>query len=49
MSFEDAVRKFEGCAEFAGLPRDRAERIVAVVRNLEAVPDMRTVFTGLFA
>ncbi|MCJ2087778.1 MmgE/PrpD family protein [Methylobacterium sp. E-005] len=49
MSFDDTVAKFEGCADFAGLPRDRVGRIVSAVRNLEAVPDMRAVCTGLFA
>ena len=49
MSFDDAVRKFKDCATFAGLPRDRAERIVVAVQNLEAVPDMRSVFAAMFA
>ncbi|MCJ2134201.1 MmgE/PrpD family protein [Methylobacterium sp. J-026] len=49
MRFDDTVAKFEGCADFAGLPRERAGRIVSTVRNLEAVPDMRVVCTGLFA
>ncbi len=49
MSFDDAARKFQGCAEFAELPRSKADRIVAAVQNLEAVADMRTVFAGLFA
>jgi 2-methylcitrate dehydratase PrpD len=48
MSFDDTVAKFAGCADFAGLPRDRAERIVSVVQSLETVPEMRTVFRGLF-
>ncbi len=49
MSFDDTVAKFEGCADFAGLPRDRVGRIVSTVRNLEAVPDRRAVLMGLFA
>ena len=49
MSFADAVTKFQGCAEFAKLPRDKADRIVEAVQGLDKVADMRTVFAGLFA
>ena len=49
MSFDDEVRKFQGCAEFAGLHRSKADRIVAAVQNLETVTDMRSVFAGMFA
>jgi 2-methylcitrate dehydratase PrpD len=49
MSFDDTVRKFQGCAEFAGLSQDKAERIVTAVQNLETVTDMRSVFAGIFA
>ena len=49
MSFDDAVEKFRGCAEFGSLPGDRAGRIVEAVRGLERVADMRQVFAGMFA
>ena len=49
MSFADTVGKFQGCAAFAGLPADKAERIVASVQRLEDVADMRSVFAGVFA
>ena len=49
MSFEDAVRKFRGCADFGKLPGDKAERIIASVGTLERVGDMRSVFAGMFA
>lgn len=48
MSFDDEVGKFQGCAEFAGLPRSKADRIVTAVQNLETVADMRSVFPGMF-
>ena len=49
MSFDDTVEKFRGCAEFAKLPADKADRIVASIRHLERVEDMRSVFAGMFA
>ncbi len=49
MSFDDAVAKFRGCAEFGGLPRDKAAQVVDAVRGLERVADMRAVFAGMFA
>jgi 2-methylcitrate dehydratase PrpD len=48
MSFDDVVRKFRGCTDFAGLPESKAERIVSTVRELDTVDSMSTVFKGLF-
>lgn len=41
MSYEEVAEKLYGCAEFAGWPADKSKRIVELVRNLEAEPDMR--------
>ena len=40
--------KFQGCAEYAPWPGDRARKIIEMVRNLETVQDMR-VLTELCA
>ncbi len=48
MSFDDAVRKFQGCVEFGKLRKDKAERIVDSVHGLEKVKNMRSVFSGMF-
>ncbi|BBK35315.1 hypothetical protein STAQ_03930 [Allostella sp. ATCC 35155] len=39
MTFEDVARKFRICADFAGMERSAAERVIALVRKLEDVPD----------
>jgi 2-methylcitrate dehydratase PrpD len=41
MSYEEVAEKLYGCAEFAGWPADKSKRIVELIRNLEAEPDMR--------
>ncbi len=43
MSFDEVADKFRGCADFAKWPRDKAEEIIAAVRNLENVRDVRTI------
>jgi len=48
MSFDDAVQKFRGCTDFAGLSSSKADRIIATVQRLETVDSMSTVFKGLF-
>jgi 2-methylcitrate dehydratase PrpD len=48
MSFEDTVQKFRGCADFAGVSKSRADRIISTVQRLETVDNMSTAFTGLF-
>jgi 2-methylcitrate dehydratase PrpD len=35
MSFEEVAEKFRGCADFAKWPSEKAEAVVAAVRNLE--------------
>ncbi|MFM0199390.1 MmgE/PrpD family protein [Paraburkholderia fungorum] len=39
-SFNDVIDKFNGCARYAGVSRERAERIVAMVRELESAKDI---------
>lgn len=41
MSEEEVARKFRECAEFAGLPAAKAEKIIELVLELEAVRDIR--------
>ena len=48
MSYADVAEKFQGCAEYAQWPGDRARKIIEMVRNLETVQDMR-VLTELCA
>src|SRR3974377_193174 len=36
MTFDEAAAKFRGCAEYAGWPKAKAEKIVSFVRELEA-------------
>jgi 2-methylcitrate dehydratase PrpD len=48
MSFDDAVRKFRGCTDFAGLSESKADRIISAVQGLAKVDSMSTVFKGLF-
>jgi 2-methylcitrate dehydratase PrpD len=43
MSFDDVAAKFEDCAAFAKWPRTKAKSIVDSVRNLENLPDVRTL------
>jgi 2-methylcitrate dehydratase PrpD len=48
MSFDDAVQKFRGCADFAGLPDSKADRIISTVQSLEKMDNMSSAFEGLF-
>jgi 2-methylcitrate dehydratase PrpD len=43
MSFDEVADKFRDCAAFAGWPDDRSRAIVATVRNLEHVADIRAL------
>jgi len=47
MSFDDEIRKFRGCTDYAGLSKAKADRIISTVQGLEKVEDMRTAFVGL--
>ncbi|HEV2386114.1 MAG TPA: MmgE/PrpD family protein [Candidatus Acidoferrales bacterium] len=43
MSYDEVARKFRGCAEYAGWPRAKTEKIIETVRELERVADVRTL------
>ena len=43
MSFDDVVEKFRDCARYGGLTAPAAERVIAEVRALERVGDVRTL------
>jgi 2-methylcitrate dehydratase PrpD len=43
MSYDEVAEKFQGCADYAQWPADRARKIIDIVRNLEVVQDMRTL------
>jgi 2-methylcitrate dehydratase PrpD len=40
MSFDEAAEKFRGCADFAEWPKAKTEKIITLVKSLEAAPDM---------
>jgi 2-methylcitrate dehydratase PrpD len=40
MTFEEAATKFRGCAEYAGWPKMKTEKIIALVRTLDSAPDV---------
>lgn len=41
MSYDECADKFRGCAEFARWPTDKSEAIIATVRELERLGDIR--------
>ena len=43
MTFDEAVAKFRGCAEFAEWPKSKTEKIIAIVKSLDSVPDVTTL------
>jgi 2-methylcitrate dehydratase PrpD len=43
MSFDEAAVKFRGCAEFAGWPKDKTEKIIAFVETLDSTQDVRAL------
>jgi 2-methylcitrate dehydratase PrpD len=43
MSYDEVAEKFQGCADYAEWPADRARKIVETVRHLEDLDDMRTL------
>ena len=47
MGFDDAVEKFQGCADYARLPKPRAAEIVAQVKDLEQQKDIRRFVRSL--
>jgi 2-methylcitrate dehydratase PrpD len=48
MSYDEVAGKFRECAEFAGWPGDRGDRVVDLVRELENLADVREL-TALLA
>jgi 2-methylcitrate dehydratase PrpD len=40
MTFEEACSKFRGCAEFAEWPSAKTEKIIALIKTLETVPNL---------
>lgn len=40
MTFEDAVGKFKGCAEYANWPKDKTDALIESVSNLDQLPDL---------
>lgn len=49
MSYDEVSEKFQECADYAEWPRDKAARIVDLVRDFEAIDDVRTLTTALSA
>ena len=49
MSFDDVAAKFEDCAKFAKWPAGKASQIIAHVRRLEELADVRTLTALLSA
>lgn len=49
MSYDEVAEKFHGCCEFAGIAKRRADEIVALVRDLETLPDIGRLTAHLIA
>jgi 2-methylcitrate dehydratase PrpD len=47
-SLDEAAIKFLGCADYAELPKTSAAAIIAKVKDIEKIDDMRSLFDGLF-
>ena len=47
MSYDEVAEKFRECAEFARCPRDKAESVVAMVRDLETLPSLDRLMSAL--
>lgn len=43
MSFDEVAAKFEDCAKFANWSGAKATSLIAAVRKLEEIPDVRTM------
>lgn len=43
MTFDDLAEKFRGCAEYANWPSSKAEETIAMVQEVENVPDIRSL------
>src|SRR5712672_2401592 len=49
MSFDEAAKKFRGCAEFAEWPAAKAEKIIAFTKDLDSVTDVSALSSLLSA
>ncbi|MGA7327915.1 MAG: MmgE/PrpD family protein [Rhodomicrobium sp.] len=47
ISFGEVTGKFMDCAEYAKLPKEKAQRIIAAIEGIEKVDNMRSVFDGM--
>jgi 2-methylcitrate dehydratase PrpD len=47
MSFDDVAGKFRENAAFAGFPKEKAQQVVAIVRDLESLPAISTLMDVL--
>jgi 2-methylcitrate dehydratase PrpD len=47
MSYEEVADKFRQCAEFARFPREDAEAVIAMVRDLETLPSIHHLMRAL--
>jgi 2-methylcitrate dehydratase PrpD len=46
-SYEEVAEKFHGCAEFAQWPREKADKIVSLVAELESLNDLNDLTAAL--
>src|SRR6266567_2767157 len=44
MTFEETATKFKGCAAYVDWPRAKTAKIIAFVKSLDTVPDVRVLF-----
>jgi 2-methylcitrate dehydratase PrpD len=47
MSFDEVAAKFHECVEFARWDREKAERVVAMVKDFEALPSVEPLLAAL--
>ena len=47
MTYEEVADKFRECAAFARFSRDKAESVVAMVRDLETLPSIDRLMSAL--
>ena len=43
MTFEETAMKFQGCAEYADWPKAKTQKIIALVKALDSVPDVKVL------
>jgi 2-methylcitrate dehydratase PrpD len=49
MTFEEAAGKFRGCAEYADWPKVKTEKIITLVKTMDAAPDVSALSALLSA